>query len=72
VSTHELKMSGFSLEFQTNEIRRQFEYMKIDNYVFVDDGGNSAKDLKRTGIDKIIAEIKNNEVDLLVFNQLVA
>ena len=66
VSTEEQKDSGCSIEAQLREIRN---YCKQRNLTIVkeyNDAGYSAKDLKRPEMERMIDDIKNKRINLVV------
>lgn len=66
VSTEEQRDYGYSIDGQLRELK---EYCKRQNYVIADiynDAGHSAKDLKRPNMERMLEDIKNNVIDVVV------
>ncbi len=70
VSTIEQVKTGYSIEFQQERIKEQFEKINIENYrIFVDDGV-SGRTLNRLKIKMIIQMIQSNKVNSVVVYKL--
>ncbi|MFA5604051.1 MAG: recombinase family protein [Bacilli bacterium] len=66
VSTEEQRDYGYSIDGQIRELN---DYCKKQNYVIVDiynDAGHSAKDLKRPNMERMLEDIKNGVLDIVV------
>ncbi len=70
VSTMEQVKTGYSIEFQQERIKEQFEKINIEDYrIFVDDGV-SGRTLNRLKIKMIIQMIQSNKVSSVVVYKL--
>lgn len=70
VSTEEQAREGFSIDAQkTNLIKKANEagYTISDFYI---DDGYSAKDMKRPGLTRVIADVKQRKIDVVLFWRL--
>lgn len=70
VSTEEQSSEGHSLEAQEEKIVELIAYEKWTLVGMFTDPGFSGKDLNRPGIKKLIEEIKNQNIDVVVVHKL--
>ena len=70
VSTDRQAKEGDSLEAQETALK---EYCKDKNYTIVDeyiDGGESGQKLKRTNLQRMLGDVKENKIDLILMTKL--
>lgn len=70
VSTSEQSAKGHSLDAQSTKIKQLAALHEIENVIIIADPGASAKNLKRPGIQEVIAEIKAGNVSHLIIAKL--
>ena len=66
VSTEEQKDFGYSIEAQLRELRNYCNQRNLNIVHEYNDAGYSAKDLKRPEMEKLIEDIKNGKINLVV------
>jgi len=70
VSTDRQAKEGDSLEAQEEALRK---YAKEKGYIIVDtyiDGGESGQKLNRTNLTRLLEDVKQNKIDLILFTKL--
>lgn len=70
VSTDKQAKDGDSLEAQENAL---VKYAKDKNYIIVDkyiDGGESGQKLNRTNLTRLLSDVKNDKIDLIIMTKL--
>lgn len=70
VSTDRQAKEGDSLEAQENALTN---YCKENNYIIVDkyiDGGESGQKIKRTNLQRMLEDVKDGKIDLIVMTKL--
>ncbi len=70
VSTDEQAKSGLGLEAQEKKIRAYAELFDIELTEIVSDEGISGKTLKRPGLQKVLAQVQNKEVEGIIVAKL--
>lgn len=70
VSTSEQARQGVSLNYQESKIRLQSELSEFDLIDIIKDEGQSAKNLNRIGLQKIISLIKARKVQAIIIYKL--
>lgn len=66
VSTEEQRDFGYSIEAQLRELRNYCNQRNLNIIHEYNDAGYSAKDLKRPEIERMIEDIKNGRINLVV------
>ena len=73
-STKDQAEFGYNIHDQERKIRTYFQYIALDNpdatLEIVNDGGFSAKSLKRPGIKNVISMIENRKIDTIIIHNL--
>lgn len=67
VSSDEQVENGFSLEAQKFQLLKYVKENKIENYLYLEDRGESATNTNRTQLTKIMRMVRNSEIDRLIF-----
>ncbi|TQW85092.1 recombinase family protein, partial [Clostridioides difficile] len=70
VSTEEQVLHGDSIRTQTEALE---QYSKDNNFIIVDkyiDEGYSATNLKRPNLKRMIEDVKNNKIDLVMITKI--
>lgn len=70
VSTDRQAKEGDSLEAQEKALR---DYAKEHNYIIVDvyvDGGESGQKIKRTNLQRMLQDVEENKIDLVIMTKL--
>lgn len=70
VSTDRQAKEGDSLEAQEKALT---DYAKEHNYIIVDtyiDGGESGQKIKRTNLQRLLKDVENNKIDLVIMTKL--
>lgn len=70
VSTDKQAKEGDSLEAQEQALN---DYAKEHNYIIVDtyvDGGESGQKIKRTNLQRLLKDVENNKIDLVIMTKL--
>ena len=70
VSTDRQAKEGDSLETQEQALN---DYAKEHNYIIVDtyiDGGESGQKIKRTNLQRLLKDVENNKIDLVIMTKL--
>lgn len=70
VSTDRQAKEGDSLEAQEKAL---IDYAKEHNYIIIDtyiDGGESGQKIKRTNLQRLLKDVENNKIDLVIMTKL--
>ena len=70
VSTTEQADSGLGLTAQRRKVEAQAEISDLELVEVIEDAGYSAKNLKRPGMDRLLALVDKGEVDVVIIAKL--
>lgn len=66
VSTEEQRDQGYSIDAQLREIKEYCERRNLNIIDIYNDAGHSAKDLNRPEMERMLNDIKNGKINLVI------